>query len=72
LFKNICLLHDDVHPYTTAVTTGTLEEMHWKVLPHPTYSPDLAPSNFHLFSPLKVALGGKKFRADNEVKLFVQ
>jgi hypothetical protein len=45
------------------VTTGTLEEMHWEVLPHLTYSPDLEPNDFHLFGPLKEALGGKRFTA---------
>jgi histone-lysine N-methyltransferase SETMAR len=50
------------------VTTGALEEMHWEVLPHPTYSPNLAPSDFHLFGPLKEALGGRLFRADDEAK----
>jgi hypothetical protein len=49
------------------VTTGTLEEMHWEVLPHRTYSPHLAPSDFHLFGPLKEDLGGKIFRADDDV-----
>jgi hypothetical protein len=28
----------------------------WAVLPHPPYSPDLAPSGFHLFGILKDAL----------------
>jgi len=54
------------------VTTGTLEEMHWEVLPHPAYSPDLAPNDFHLFGPLKEALGGKRFTADDVVKLSMQ
>jgi len=45
-------------PHTTAVTTGTLEEVHFAVLPHPTYSPDLTPSDLHLFGPLRE--GGKK------------
>jgi histone-lysine N-methyltransferase SETMAR len=70
--KSVCLLHDNTRPHTAAVTTRTVEEMHWEVLPHPAYSPDLAPSDFHLFGPLKEALGRKKFRADEEVKLFVQ
>jgi len=46
--------------------------MQWDVLPHPAYSSDLTPSDFHLFGPLKDALGGKIFRADDEVKLSVQ
>jgi hypothetical protein len=70
--KSVCLLHDNSRPHTAAVTTGTLEELHWKVQPHPAYSPDLAPSDFHLFGPLKEDLGRKRFRVDDEVKLFVQ
>jgi len=35
-------------------------------------SPDLVPSNFHLFNPLREDLGGKRYRADVEVKHFVQ
>jgi hypothetical protein len=54
------------------VTTGTLEEMHWEVLPHPAYSPDLASKDFHLFDLLEGALRGKRFKADDEVKLSVQ
>jgi hypothetical protein len=31
------------------------------------YSPDLAPSGFHLFDPLKQVLGGKIFRTDDKL-----
>jgi hypothetical protein len=31
----------------------------WTVLPHPPYSPDLAPSDFHLFEPSKMPSVGK-------------
>jgi len=45
--KSVCLLHDNAGPHTAAVTTGTLEGMHWEVLPHPAYSPDMVvPSDF--------------------------
>jgi len=36
--------------HATTLTTGTLEGVHWEVLLQPTYSPDLMPSEFHLFS----------------------
>jgi len=45
------------------VTRETLEEMHWQVLPHPTYGPDVAPSDFHLVSLLRDALEGKGFKS---------
>jgi hypothetical protein len=35
---------------------------------HPPYSPDLAPSDYHLFGPLKGALRGRRFTSDQEVK----
>jgi len=44
--------------------------MYWEVLPHPAYSPDLATSDFHLFGPLKEAVGGKRYRVDDELKIF--
>jgi hypothetical protein len=37
-------------------------------IPHLAYSPDLAPIDYHVFGPLKEALGGKKFSTDNEIK----
>jgi len=58
--RSFCLLHDNTCPDTATVTKGTLEKIHWEVLPHPTYSSDLAPSDFHLFGPLKEALRGKE------------
>jgi hypothetical protein len=42
-----------MHPHTAALTARTLEEMEWEVLPYPIYKPDLALSDFHLFSPLR-------------------
>jgi len=38
------------------------------VLPHAPYSPDLAPSDGHLFGPIKKMLGGQKFASDTEVQ----
>jgi len=61
-----------VHRHTAAVTTGTLEEMHWEMLPYPVYSPDLVKSDFHLFGSLKESPGGKRIKADDEVKLSVK
>ena len=44
----------------------------WTVLPHPSYSPDLVPSDFHLFGPLKYALRGARFEDDKSVILAVR
>lgn len=47
--------------------SGDRFKLHCEVLPHPTYSPDLLPSDFHLLAPLKVHLGGHKFHMNDEV-----
>ena len=39
----------------------------WTVLPHPSYSPDLAASNFHLFRDLKNVVCGTKFETNDDV-----
>ena len=45
-----------------------LRELKWQLLPHPAYSPDLAPSDFHLFGPLKDPLRGRRFGCESELK----
>ncbi|GFT81573.1 histone-lysine N-methyltransferase SETMAR [Trichonephila clavipes] len=40
----------------------------WDVFDHPSYSPDLTPSDFHLFLHLKSFLAGKHFNNDKELK----
>jgi len=42
------------------------------VLPHPPYSPDLAPSDFHLLPELKEHVKGQRFSCDEEVKSAVR
>jgi hypothetical protein len=55
-----------------AVTTvDILCALKFEVLKHPPYSPDLEPSDFHLFGPLKEHRRGQKF-ADIEVMEAVQ
>jgi len=34
------------------------------VVPHPSYSPDLAPSDFFLFPKLKMKLKGRRFQTE--------
>ena len=44
------------------------ERAGWEVLEHPPYSPDLAPSDYHLFRSLQHFLRGKEFRTMDEIK----
>ena len=48
-------------------TMVKLNDLRFKLLPHPPYSPDLASSHFYLFADLKNILQGKRFSSNNEV-----
>jgi histone-lysine N-methyltransferase SETMAR len=61
LTRGVIIQHDNARPHTCHLTTGTILDLGWEVLPHPPYSPDLAPSDFHLFGDMKGALRGRHF-----------
>jgi hypothetical protein len=44
---------------------GHVAQIGWTALPHPPYSPDLAPSVFHVFGPMQNRLCGQHF-LDND------
>ena len=68
LSKGIVLLHDNARPHTAAHTVETLQKLKFEVLVHPPYSPEIGPSDYHLFGPLKKALRGRRFTSDQELK----
>jgi histone-lysine N-methyltransferase SETMAR len=63
----VLLHHDNARPHTSLHTREAIIKHQWTVLPHPPYSPGMAPFDYHLFSPLKDAIHGKKFEEDEEV-----
>lgn len=44
-----------------------MHNLGFELLPHPPYSPDLAPCDFHLFPNVKKLLRGKKFSGNAEI-----
>lgn len=62
------LFHQDNAPcHKSLKTMAKMHELGFELLPHPPYSPDLAPSDYWLFADLKRMLQGKRFRSDEEV-----
>lgn len=59
--KGVILQHDNARPHCARRTLDKINGLGWEVLPHPPYSPDIAPSDFHLFRSLQHFLCGKKF-----------
>jgi hypothetical protein len=51
--RKVILQHDHARPHTARLTFEKIENLEWEVLPHPPYSPDLTPSNYHLFGFVK-------------------
>ena len=56
--------------YNKLITTmAKLHELHFKLLLHSLYSPDLAPRDYWLFVDIKRMLQGKRFGSNEEVIL---
>lgn len=66
--KGIVLQQDNARPHVSLATRNKLAELKFDVLVHPPYSPDLAPSDYHLFRSLQNSLGGKSFPSLEELK----
>lgn len=66
--KGVIFHQDNARPHTSLVTRQKLLELGWELMLHPPYSPDLAPSDYHLFRSLQNSLDGKTFNDDDAVK----
>ena len=60
--KCIIFHQDNARPHVSLMTKQKLLKLGWEVLIHPPYSPDIVPSDFHLFRSLQNSLNGKKFQ----------
>ncbi|GFW53603.1 histone-lysine N-methyltransferase SETMAR [Trichonephila clavipes] len=69
--RGVVFHQDNSRPYTSVVTLKKLWELGREVLMHQPYSPDLAPSVYHLFLALQNFLSHKKWgsREDCENRL---
>lgn len=63
--------HDNARPHVAVVVKNYLENIRWEILPQPPYSPDIAPSDYHLFRSMTHDLAEQKFRSYEEVKKWV-
>jgi [histone H3]-lysine36 N-dimethyltransferase SETMAR len=58
---NVMLHHDNASSHTATIVKEYLAQERITLLPHPPYSPDLAPCDFFLFPKLKKELAGRRF-----------
>ena len=64
----VILLHDNTRPHVVKWVKTYLEMLKWEVLPHSPYSPDIAPSNYHLFWSMAHGLTEQHFHSHEDKK----
>ena len=57
-------------PHVAEVVNAKLQELGGELLPHPPYSPYLAPSDYHLFRSLSNDLRDRKFIEEKDLKIY--
>ena len=68
----LILLHDNAPSHTALAVKNTIKEFKWETLPHPANSPDLAPTDYHLFSSLGKAVKHENFNSVEHLQIWVQ
>lgn len=66
--KKVVYHHDNAPAHSSLKSMAKIHDLHFELLAHPPYSPDLAPSDYYLFPNLKRWLQGKRFYTNEEVK----
>jgi hypothetical protein len=61
----IYFLHDSARRHIAKSMREKLLKLGWVTVPHPPYSPDLAPTDYHLYRSLSNHLHEKKFDDEN-------
>ncbi|KAG5321136.1 MOS1T transposase, partial [Pseudoatta argentina] len=64
-------LHDNARPHVAKPVKTYLETLKWEVLLHPLYSPDIAPSDFHLFRSMAHGLADRRFHSYEEAQKWI-
>jgi hypothetical protein len=67
LTKGVVFLYDNAHPHTTARTNALIKRFNWEIFERPSYNLGLAPSDYHLFTKLKVWLATQHFHSNEEL-----
>ena len=64
----VIFLDDNAPPHRTRETKELVQSYGWEPLAHAAYSPDLAPSDYHLFASMGHALTEKRFDSHENAK----
>ena len=50
--RQVLFLQDNARPHVARITLAKIAELNWEIMLHPPYSPDISPTDFHLFLSL--------------------
>ena len=64
LTRVVLLVHDNVPVHTSQVVMTSATECEFEILLHPTFSPDVVPSDFFLFPKLKSHHRGAQYESN--------
>ena len=65
--SGVLLLQDNAPAHTSQVAMTAATECGFEILPHPPYSPDMAPSDVYLFPKLKSHIRGTQFKSNKYI-----
>lgn len=69
--NKVILQHENTESHNDESVKEYLETLQWEVLPHPPFSPDVAPSDYHLFRAMTRDLAEQHFTCYDDVKSWV-
>lgn len=67
--KSWLLHHDNAPSHTSLLVNQYLAKNQVATIPHPPYSPDMAPCDFFLFPKLKSTMKGRRFQTIDDIKI---
>ena len=65
--RKVLIYLDNCKVHNSKMTMEEIQKIQFKRVPHPAYSPDVAPSDFYLFGRVKKRLEGFEFESPLEV-----
>ena len=66
--KGVLFHQDNARPHVAKTTLEKIASLGWELLPHPPYSPDVAPSDYHLFLAMDNHMRDQQFKTREEVE----
>ena len=67
LSKGVLFHQDNAPVHKSVIAMAAINDCGFKLIENLPYSPDLAPSDFHLFPKMKTAISSTYFQSDNDV-----